>query len=221
MAITAIIFGAVALCGSLAAAQPRLYDVLPSPRDHPLYSRHFTKPPELSLFESAPNCSCPGFAAIRGFNMVAPQTWVPQIELYQLQLNISNIVWPGYDSALAPNWPDLATLLASYKTPAVDLGGFVPGGMQASSPPEKASTRQLLCMVDSPFAGLRRPLGCCFPSWKGNHGPTISWMCVGGWGGGCRRAAVSAPVGHAYFGAAYEFPRSNAATHSLRLPTCS
>lgn len=116
---------------ALAVAQPRLYAVPPSPRDHPLYARHFTKPPELALFESAPNCSCPGFAAIRGFNMVAPQTWEPSIELFQFQLNISNIVWPGYGSALAPNWPDLATLLASYGTPAVDLGGFVPGGMQA------------------------------------------------------------------------------------------
>lgn len=124
----------------MASAQnsPRLYPLLPSPKAHPLYDRHHTKPPELSLFSSLPSNNSsfvPGFAAIRGLNMDAPEAWVPLLDLYMNPtekggLDLCNMIWPGYQTAFSPNWPQLATLLQSRNIPATDLGGFVPGGVQ-------------------------------------------------------------------------------------------
>lgn len=79
--------------------------------------------------------------------MVAPDTWSQQIQLFMYDLNISNIVWPGYGDALASNWPDLATLLSNHGIPAVDFGGFVPGGMQdfdAHAAPQFAIGRKIV-----------------------------------------------------------------------------
>ena len=83
------------LCGGL-----RLFTSLPSPRQHPLFARHTTKPPELSLYASNASTLAPGFAAIRGLNGWAPQTWAPLLDLYMNAtsaggLALANIVWPG------------------------------------------------------------------------------------------------------------------------------
>ncbi len=118
-----------------SASALRVFTDLPDPASHPLYSRHTTKPPPLSLYSGNASTLAPGFAAVRGLNSYAPQTWKPLLDLYTNStseggLGLANIVWPGYGILFSPNWIELATYLKSRGLPAVDLGGFVPGGMQ-------------------------------------------------------------------------------------------
>ena len=117
------------------AAALRVFTSLPDPAAHPLYARHTTKPPPLSLYAANKTTLAPGFAAIRGLNSYAPQTWAPLLDLYTNAtdaggLGLANIVWPGYGIVFSPNWIALAQTLAARGLPAVDLGGFVPGGVQ-------------------------------------------------------------------------------------------
>ena len=44
--------------------------------------------------------------------------------------DIANCIWPGYRTVFSPHFPALARLLRERHIPAVDLGGFVPGGRQ-------------------------------------------------------------------------------------------
>ena len=126
------------LCLPAAVSALRLYATLPSPATHPLYARHTTKPPPLSLYSpSAPGAAplAPGFAALRGLNSHAPETWSALLDLYTNStanggLGLCNLIWPGYEIVLSPNWIELASVLAARGLPAVDLGGFVPGGVQ-------------------------------------------------------------------------------------------
>jgi hypothetical protein len=117
----------------------RLYSFLPSPMLHELYTRHLTKPPELSLYSPRNDTFVPGFGCCRSFNMKAPLSdWINTLDLYTNasqsggfgDQGLANIVWPGAGSALTSNWPDLAQLFESRHLPATDLGGFVPGGLQ-------------------------------------------------------------------------------------------
>jgi len=50
-------------------------------------------------------------------------------ETSQGGLGLANIVWPSYGIVFSPNWVELAGYLKARGIPAVDLGGFVPGGM--------------------------------------------------------------------------------------------
>ena len=43
---------------------------------------------------------------------------------------VADCVWPGYDVVFSSNFPELARFLRNRTIPAVDLGGFVPGGAQ-------------------------------------------------------------------------------------------
>lgn len=117
----------------------RLYATLPSPLSHELFSRHLTKPPELSLYSPVNNSFVPGFGCCRGFNMIAPVSdWVTTLNTFTNPSTsggfgpqgLANIIWPGAGSALADNWPVLAELLESRELAVTDLGGFVPGGIQ-------------------------------------------------------------------------------------------
>ena len=45
-------------------------------------------------------------------------------------LDLANCVWPGYTAVFSEYFPDLARVLVARHAPAVDLGGFVPGGQQ-------------------------------------------------------------------------------------------
>ena len=122
-----------------AARAVRLYATPPSPQRHALYARHLVKPAELALYSPRADAVVPGFACCRGFNMLAPESdWAATLDLYTNASGaggfgaqgLAGIVWPGAGDALAGNWPELAALLAARRLPVVDMGGFVPGGMQ-------------------------------------------------------------------------------------------
>ena len=71
-----------------------------------------------------------------GANCSAPiPSWTAAIDLVFNStadggLDLANCVWPGWNAVFSPYWPDLARLLVDKRVPAVDLGGFVPGGAQ-------------------------------------------------------------------------------------------
>lgn len=123
---------------AVASAPPRLWAALPSPALHPLAGRRHAPAPALSLFTphippvDTTNCTifCPGFAALRGLNSQAPDTWAAAIQLYTQQLAVASMAWPDYGVAAQSQWPALAAALANASLPVTDLAGFVPGGMQ-------------------------------------------------------------------------------------------
>jgi hypothetical protein len=133
-----ILLVAAFICSGTTVSSIRVNPNPPSPKSHPLYPQHHTKPPELSFYSPtlrSTGTTSPGFAAIRGLNAWAPQTWEAQLDLYlnstaQGGLDLANMIWPGYDIVFSPYWLELATLLASRSIIATDLGGFVPGGVQ-------------------------------------------------------------------------------------------
>jgi hypothetical protein len=62
-------------------------------------------------------------------------TWKSMIDQYfnsteQGGYAVADCVWPGYNAIFSPNFPVLAAFLRNRSIPAVDLGGFVPGGAQ-------------------------------------------------------------------------------------------
>jgi hypothetical protein len=133
-----------------AAAAPRFFATLSSPERHALASRHLVLPPEYSLYSAQNDTFVPGFAAIRGFNMQAPESdWIATLDAYTTAqgFEFANLVWPGATDALADNWPVLAALLAERGLAATDMGGFVPGGVQEydarAAPNFTAGTRLL------------------------------------------------------------------------------
>ena len=83
-----VLFTSVLLSGISSSdpdGPPRIRAQLPSPKTHPFFHRHTTQPPELTAYsppDASRDCFRPGFAAIRGLNMVAPETWAPLLDQY-------------------------------------------------------------------------------------------------------------------------------------------
>jgi hypothetical protein len=141
----------------------RVYATLPSPRTHALYERHLTKPPELALFSPRADVFVPGFGCCRAFNMLAPETdWKQTLDLNCNNSSgggfgpqgLANVVWPGADSALHGNWPVLAALFESRGLPAVDLGGFVPGGLQEYDSSAATNYTEGVAILGQRFVGF-------------------------------------------------------------------
>ena len=92
----------------------------------------------MQVFSPIPSKRLPGFAAVRGLPMQGDnieETWAKTIDQYlnttaEGGLDIANCIWPGYSVVFSENFPRLATMLKQRHIPAVDLGGFVPGGRQ-------------------------------------------------------------------------------------------
>lgn len=60
-------------------------------------------------------------------------TWTSMIDTYTNTTadggyDVATCVWPGWETVFSPHFPDLAQLLRERRIPAVDFGGFVPGG---------------------------------------------------------------------------------------------
>ena len=78
----------------------------------------------------------PAACAKPGANCTAPiASWTATIDQMfngtaEGGLDLANCVWPGWSVVFSPYFADLARLLVSRHAPAVDLGGFVPGGRQ-------------------------------------------------------------------------------------------
>ena len=136
------------------------------PSNHPLYHRHTTKPPAPEMFCHFKDKFCPGFAALRGIPMTPVDAWIPVIERYTNSsanggFDIANCIWPGYSIIFSENFPAIARYLRSKHIPAVDLGGFVPGGRQCFDvhrgvPSQSFLTEGLSILnpVDNPDDGL-------------------------------------------------------------------
>ena len=148
----------VALLLMLAGLSRLAEAAIPDFTRHPLAHRSNGAPASIWAPEGAPAGS-PGFAAIRGFstagcenggagpcgptvcakpgaNCSAPvPAWTAAIDQMfnstaEGGLDLANCVWPGWSVVFSEYFPDLARLLMARKAPAVDLGGFVPGGRQ-------------------------------------------------------------------------------------------
>ena len=102
-----------------ATSAVRVYPHFPSPSQHPHYALHFTKAPEPEMFSPVRGKRLPGFAAIRGFPMVADKgtppisTWAKIVDRFfnttdQGGYDVANCVWPGWDVVFEPTFSDFA-----------------------------------------------------------------------------------------------------------------
>lgn len=73
-------------------------------------------------------------------------------------LDLANCVWPGYGAVFSPYFADLARLLVSRNAPAVDLGGFVPGGQQEfdvhAGVPSQSYLKEGMAILGDRYMGL-------------------------------------------------------------------
>jgi len=141
MAAAVLVLAAPILCTGDVATRlgPRIFSQFAAPTDHPLYDRHWTKPPRADVFSPTRGVRIPGFCAIRSLPMGPADgrppvaTWEAMIDLFfnstaEGGYDVANCVWPGWAAVFSPHFPALAEFLRNRHIPAVDLGGFVPGG---------------------------------------------------------------------------------------------